>query len=503
MKKIQVKKELRRLNQRISLRKKRKSKFQQHIESEIEFSKLDIDKDISKLEFGTLISSILSNNFDLISSKGALYYFDGQYYREIEPIVFRQCFRNIWLSIKKASEPKNSKNGLTEIIINNYDEEIAEYINNYPHLVPFKNGYFNYKTKSFEECSQDIYLTTCLPYEYTKETNCPLFIQTMKEILPNEKDRIRFLTFIRTCFTSRLVGKALINIGDGNNAKSSVTDFFIEILGDLACDFNIDDATKDKGAVTRLKGKYLVVSNEIEGGYMNKSAQKNLKKWILNKFLSGRAAYGTDDHWRNTVTFIFNSNTLPQVQGAGKAFFRRFLIIFFNEDFTGREDKTRFDRILKEEGGQVISYILNEFSDESVLEEGWQVVRDIWNTLSNPLIDFINSQCIKCKSGQECSTSDIHESYVEWCDANEIYDVIAHKKFNSHMLRLRHPVRDIEKRFYFYPKLRLITTQDKIEEIKNTPLPDEMPKELEEMEEIKESRNPMEVNEDYFKKHYV
>ena len=495
---------LNQLNKRLKLRGAHVSDFQEFVEKEIgDITQFNIEKNIPKGDFATLLVNLLSRNIPLISSEGTLYHFDGWYYRIIKPIVFRQLFRRMWLKLKKASDPIISKNGFKEILIENFDEEIDQYIDNYPHLIPFKNGYYNDSTKAFEECSQDTYLTSSLPYDYNEKTNCPLFIQTMKEILPDEKDRIKYLTFVRTCFTSKPLGKALIALGDGNNGKSSASDFFIELMGDVARDFNVADAAQDKGAVVRLKGVYLAVSNEIGGNYMNSAAQERFKSWITNKFLSGRDAYGISEHWRNTVTFLFNTNRLAKVTGGGKAFFRRFIFVFFNEDFTGREDKNRFDRILKNEGGQVISYILNNFSDTSVLDSDWHQIRDIWNTMSNPLVEYIADCCVKCEPGKESSTSEIYIFYVEWCEKTETDEVISKKKFNAHMLRLNHPVENLDLKKYFYPKLRLITTQDKIEEIKNTPLPDEMPKELEETEEIKESRNPMEVNEDYFKKHYV
>jgi putative DNA primase/helicase len=432
----------------------------------------------SQRKLVTVIVNLMTKNLNIISSKGAIYIFDGKYYEDINVLTFRRQFREMWLKIKDYSESKISKEGWKETIIANFNQKIFLKINNYPHLVPFKNGYYNYDTNAFEECRKETYITTHLPLEYSENAECPLFIKTMKEILPKKKDYVKFLTFIRSCFTSELIGIALVLVGDGNNGKSSVMDFFMDILGDLACDFKISDMKKDRGdVVCNLKGKYLAVSNEIGGSYMNPSVQENIKEMITNKRLSGRAAYGIRDEWVNTTTFVFPTNKVPQAKGGGKAYYRRFDFVFFNVDFTGREDKKIFQKIFEQEGGAVISYILKNFKDESVFESDWKKTREVWNSLSNPLVEFINTMCVYCADNEESLSNEIYVEYVNWCDTAEVDEIIARDKFNKHMLRLNHTITKRDTNFWYFPNLRLITVEDRVKEIKNNPIDYEQPEE--------------------------
>jgi P4 family phage/plasmid primase-like protien len=432
----------------------------------------------SQAKLMTVIVNLMTKNLHIISSEGAIYIFDDKYYQEIHPLTFRRQFREMWLTIKKSHDPRISKSAWVETITANFDKEIFLKINNYPHLVPFSNGYYNFITNEFEKCSKDVYITTYLPLDYTSDYNCPLFIKTIDEILPNKKDRVKFLTAMRYTFTSKKLRIAIVCIGDGNNGKSTLVEFFMKILGKLACKFKIADMKKDRGdVICSLKGKNLAVSSEIGGDYMNRHVQENIKELITDETLSGRAAYGVRDEWINTTDFMFLTNTLPLVKGGGKSYFRRFDFVFFNQDFTGREDPEIFNKIFNQEGSQVISYLLKNYNDLSVFEKDWKKTRDIWNTRSNPLVEFLAEMTCYCSKGKESSTGDIYVEYVNWCEKADVDEIIAKDKFNKHMLRLNHTNKRKEGAVYYFPNLRLLTTADHIKKIKETPLSVEQPEE--------------------------
>jgi P4 family phage/plasmid primase-like protien len=311
----------------------------------------------------------------------------------------------------------------------------------------FKNGVLDLKTRDLESFDPRYHLTTSLPYDYSKSTSfdwktctggCPLFLFALQQILPKVNDRMRVLQYIRYSLSKSIRhGFAQLWIGEGSNGKTSLMEFFADILGDLAVAFSMESFAEERGYITNIKEKNLAICSEIGGAYLSVKAQERLKEMVTDKYLNGRAAYGRQMHWQNTTKSIYGTNTMPRLEKRPKmAFWRRWDLIFFNQCFDGIEDKTLFEDILKYEGGAVLSYILREVDFDEMTHTPWKEVRDYWMNACSTVIRFIEEECVR-DPDIKTLTRDLYSSYSIYMNTTEPEEeIVSDKVFHNEMRRI-------------------------------------------------------------------
>jgi P4 family phage/plasmid primase-like protien len=383
----------------------------------------------------------INHNFDLIADKNYLYIKDELYYSRIEKEAFIRDFMNLFFRMMNelgdgyrgtSWRSKYGKEAWKTITLQNYTEDI----DNYPHLIPFANGVYNINNKSFSPSFEEN-LVEHFPFDYVEYPRCPMFYSALCEILPNRKDRDWFLTFINYAFSGSIKYQvACIMKGNGNNGKTALGEFIIRLMGNRATTAKINKLNDDNYRVN-TKGKTLCYSSEVGGSYLNQDMQEHLKETITEEYKSGRKVYQKLEEWENTTKYLCATNNLPKLHSFKKAFLRRFKIIHFPTDFTGREDRTLFDRIYKEEGGAVLSWILQAYQNWDKLTVDWQETNNIWRYSSDNVKRFIDEQVIDMY-GKSVETNILYKSYVQYC-INEEETPISFKYFGRRMTKLGYP----------------------------------------------------------------
>ena len=386
------------------------------------------------------ITEFLTENFiwkSIISKKknsSDLYIFNNitKYYDLISSSQFCGEIDEIYQGIPTLMGKYKTKDGI-EIYDRICNRNITkdENLDYYPTFLPFENGIYNFKTQEFTQNTPDNFITKTLPYDRDESLNCDLFKKTIEEIIPDPVSRKIILTYLSYCLSGLIhLEIAHIWMGKKNNGKTKLCEFFIELLGDLGSSVSFETLSVEPGAICRTRGKRSNGAGEIGGDYLNTTAVNRTKRLITDKLMEGRDAYERHQKWKNQCKQIFPTNDLPNPRKCKKAFYRRWQIIFFSVDFTGKEDKTIFDRILKTEASGVISYLLTfvPFWDELLISDA-DLIEEIWKNDALSTYQFIEEKC-EIDRSYRIETTELYGIYGDWC-LEQGKDAVSMKIFGS------------------------------------------------------------------------
>jgi putative DNA primase/helicase len=129
-------------------------------------------------------------------------------------------------------------------------------------------------------------------------------------------------------------------------------------------------------------------------------------------------------YFYNTAKLIFSTNTMPKTSDVTDAFFRRWIIINFPNQFT-KPDKHLIDKLTTpEELSGLLNIALTNlkklqqtgtFSTNMTTDE----VRQYYQKLSDPLFAFLED-CCQQGHNQQVSKSDLYSGYVLYCENNKL-----------------------------------------------------------------------------------
>ena len=392
----------------------------------------------------TQLSRAIAQDFTIIADENQIYVWNEKYYEPIIEIEYGQLFMRLFDSL--YWKDYNSNMGVEGYKQTQVQKWIKEF--NLPmDKLLFQNGLLDLKSRKITGFDPRFHLVNSIPYDYTESTSfdwktcsggCPLFLWALQDILPIENDRMRVLQYIRYSLSKSIRhGFAQLWIGEGSNGKTSLMEFFADILGELATSFSMEQFSEERGYITEIKDKNLSICSEIGGAYLSVKAQERLKEMVTDKYLTGRAAYGRQMHWKNTTKSIYGTNTMPRLESRPKmAFWRRWDLIFFNQCFDGREDKDLFADILEHEGGAVLSYILREIEWDELTRTPWKEVRDYWMNACSTVIRFVDKECFRDPKDRSLVVDlyRFYSLYMNECEPEEI--IVSDKVFGNEMRRI-------------------------------------------------------------------
>lgn len=289
------------------------------------------------------------------------------------------------------------------------------------------SGTINLKTGELKENDRNDLISQSTSCEIDLDNEPKLWIKTLKEVFEGNEELLHYFHKAIGYSISDLCVEQVMFIlqSDGNSGKSLIFDIIRTILNTYAITSSSQLITEEKynsgsnkEEIARLKGKRLVVIDEIEQGDRgNERLIKNLTSGytpLIGKFLYSNSFEFT---FRGKIWLLTNYDYL--IRGTDKGIWRRIVKIPLHSDFTDREDKYLREKLLLE-APQILGWMLKGF--RLYLKEGLnkpQIINDAIKEYREDM-DFvqqwINEYC------------DVKSSYFE--KANTLYD-----SFRAFMLR--------------------------------------------------------------------
>ncbi len=379
-----------------------------------------------------------------IADDETLYKWNEKIYERITKDDFFKFFRPIYALYFSKFTTQLSNELYKQLRAWHYREKF----NAPPNLIPFQDKLFDWTTRKIVKFDKKYEFTSTLAFNF--ETKHPkLFLQTMKEILPNDEDRDYILKWFAYTFTTSIeLSWATIMVGPGSSGKTSLQEFMGDLQGDLVTAFSWKAFQKDVGHKTCTAYKTHALISEFSGK-LSDNDMESYKSIITDKYHIARDAYECRLSWFNRCKFTITSNRVPQCYTYNKKeFFRRFRFIFFKMIFKGvNKDTGRFKKIFDTEAASVITHILVNYDWRDLKEPDEEETKQLWQNEASALNQFIVNEC-ELHNDYNVEKFILFDRYTTFCLENAT-DPLTRKAFSTAMEKKGHTVMFIDGAWVF------------------------------------------------------
>lgn len=355
---------------------------------------------------------------------GVLYVYTGTHWQSVEQEEMKRFLSDVSVVLGRRVEDARNYRFMEDLL--RQFRSSMDYV--FPErtpgkvLVNLRNG--TYEIYGGRHCLRNAapedFLTYRLEFDYDPDAEAPLFRKFLDRVLPDRGCQNVLAEYMGYVFAKRMrQEKMLILYGSGANGKSVFFDIVRAVLGESnVSEYTLQELTKESGySRAELQDVLLNYSSEINGR-MDTSIFKMLSS---GEPVSARRIYGRPFIMCDYARLAFNCNELPSDIEYTDAFFRRFIIIPFNETIPVEErDPDLSRKITGSELSGVFNWILGgldrlmrqgRFSDSELVKEQEERFRMDCDSVYS-FIKF--KQYVPSESKQELLKS-LHNEYSDYC----------------------------------------------------------------------------------------
>ena len=202
-----------------------------------------------------------------------------------------------------------------------------------PNLVPLKNGVLDIDTIELKPHSPEYMFFNLLPLEYDPDATCPKIKKFLAEITATKEDVDLLLEVIGYCLhRDYIIAKALMLVGEGSNGKSTFLALAKTFLGiENVSGRSLQDLEEHRFVKADLHHKLANIYSDLP--------DKALYRTGTFKMLTGRDLITAEKKFKNSFNFVnyakllFSCNKVPEAYDDTTAFFRRWIILVFPNQF--------------------------------------------------------------------------------------------------------------------------------------------------------------------------
>ena len=401
---------------------------------------VDSDKKLKRKHFVvTVVDKVLAmannQNFGLCKRNDFIYLYNGSFWKQLEKDPLKLFLGKAALKMGVDRFDSNYHH-FRDDLVNQFMSVAYLPAPEFPDdvvLVNLKNGTVEVHPEKedmirIRRPRQEDFLTYQLPFAYKPMTKAPKFKKYLNRVLPNKNlqqilaEYIGYV-FVRSSYLK--LEKTLLLYGTGGNGKSVFFDIVNALLGEKnITNFNLRSLTDQKGYERALIGDALLnYSSEIDG----KVDAALFKQMVSGEPLQARLPYKNPITLTNYAKLLFNCNELPTEVENTDAFFRRFLIIPFEQTIPVEEqDKELAKKIIDTELSGVFNWVLDglerilkqkNFTKSSKVEEQVRQYRKD----SDSVLSFIDEYDYSKDITQYVPLKELYQKYGRYCQNNGNY----------------------------------------------------------------------------------
>ena len=304
-----------------------------------------------------------------------------------------------------------------------------------------QNGLLNIFSEEFKDFTPDFLATVKIPTKYDKEAKCLAIEKFLSEVVSG-KDRLAIEEMGGyTLYPGIGFEVWFLLVGDGANGKSTYLALLVTFLGDENVSSVTLQGLNARFALAGLIGKLANIVDDLSSSELKQTGV--LKRVTDKKGYLEAEKKGIQDRFGffNRAKLIFSCNQVPLTEDKSRAFFRRYIPIYFSNHFIVKKnaDKKLLEKLTTEEE---LSGFLNlslkalrglldndEFSNDLTAEEK----EDLYERASNPVYSFFHDRCEIEYEGYTVKT-ELYDAFCSYC--KEIKAVAFSEKKFIQQLRL-------------------------------------------------------------------
>lgn len=207
-----------------------------------------------------------------------------------------------------------------------------------PQLLCLKNGVLDLNTCVLSQHDPDLIFLSQIPVAFDTESDCPTFKQFLSEILQEDDITIIQELIGYTLWRAMPNHKAFLFVGEGANGKSTLINIIKALLGQKNCasiplQMFENNTFASSGLLGKLVNLYADLPSKavMDTGYF--------KALVGGDLVPYERKFQDKSEFVNYAKFIFSANQIPMSFDNSDAYFRRWLIITFPNQFLGAKDK--------------------------------------------------------------------------------------------------------------------------------------------------------------------
>ena len=383
------------------------------------------------------------NNWGLAVNNGFVYLYNGNYWSTLDVGEFKSFLGAVAF---RFSVP--------EVDARDYkfrDELYKQFVSdgNLPAptgsdttLINLQNGTFEITEDSqrLRKPSPADFLKHQLLFAYQEDATAPEFEKFLNRVLPEPELQMILAEFIGYVFVFNLkLEKVLILQGTGANGKSVFFDIICALLGheNVSC-YKLSSITATTSYErAELQNKLLNYASELNG----KLETDTFKQLASGEPLEARRIYGSPFMMRRYAKLMFNTNELPREVEHTSAFFRRFIIIPFQQTIPEDEqDPQLAQKIVNSELPGVFNWVLTglkrllqngDFTESDIVREQIEQYR----LQSNSLAMFLKEYDYHPSKTKHRPALEFFSEFKNFCDL-EGYTPLGRYIFNDRCRKL-------------------------------------------------------------------
>ena len=301
-----------------------------------------------------------------------------------------------------------------------------EELNKDPFLLNLQNGMLELTRGSLLPHDAKYLSTVQLPVKYDPAAKCPQILKFFSEVL-YEQDLAAIQELCGyVLWRDYPAAKAWMLVGTGSNGKSTYISLLRKLVGiENVSSRGLVDIERNHFATADLFGKLANLYADLED-----VALRTTGKF---KMLTGRDPVTAEYKYRNSFPFIntakmvFSCNKIPESVDDTDAFFRRWIILTFPNQFQGdKEDRKLLDRLTTpEELSGFLNFALEglkrlqangwHFSNPRTTEE----IRREYIRKSSPVQAFL-MDCTRLEVEGIVAKAQLYSNFSEYCHEHQL-----------------------------------------------------------------------------------
>jgi len=288
-----------------------------------------------------------------------------------------------------------------------------------PEIVVLENGSFNIGSGKLGVHNPLYNAKNKLPVTYKASAECPLFLKFLEEVIPNN------IMFFQEWLGYHLLKdyrfqRVVVFQGDGDNGKSTLLGVMAAFLGpqNISTE-NLYRLSSNRFSPAELHGKLANIAADIGPDELKHTG--TIKMLTGGDYITAERKNRDPFQFRNYAKLTFSCNQLPKTPDETLAFFKRFIVIPFNEAIPReKQDPQLLEKLTTEEE---LSGIFNwayqglkrALERGRLAEPGDAVSRkELYMAMSDPVTGFYNEHI---EINRECfeTKEDLVNAFFQYC----------------------------------------------------------------------------------------
>ncbi len=286
----------------------------------------------------------------------------------------------------------------------------------------FQNADYNYKDNSYTTFNENYFVTARIPHNHTTSATSFIVDRIFSDWV---EDPIYLYEAIGYSFLkSYPKNKFFILYGLGGNGKTTFQNLLQKriLSEELTSSVGLSALLNDRFASSSLYQKYVNFSGEMPSQKITDTT--SLKELTGDQTVTAQFKFRDAFTFKNYAKLFFSTNKVPPTSDETEGFKRRVIVIEFKPLPSTKQDPYLLERFTETD----IEYIIHK-SVEALHQlylrgfvftiEKAKKMSDVYNTLSNPVANYIKLHCVKTESDTDyINVKEFYDNFSRWLAKN-------------------------------------------------------------------------------------